>query len=1120
MEWKKGELIFDSYEIKKYLETDANGISMYEGYDDNRRLNVLIKTYPLPKDKALAGLTKSLWNREIRYSHIATSSVNAGALLKILDARVSDEYNKLVLITEFTGFSLRDHREKTKRTLNDTLETWMGFRAIIRALHELHNVGIIHRNLNPGCIYYNDSGDEEAPLFRIGDFSWSIYVHGWLKTQIEELFRKREITIFTPPEHIIAEYMGSESFVSDIYSLGMILAYSFITKFKIKKLKNIEEYQKEYVYICQKIEKSDLSKLLKELIEDMVVDNPNNRLTSLIDVDTRIEQIISTLESENIPEAGKRYPIDMWVEDVVKKFTERGEVDVNEVLDNTDQFLEKEFINAKAYVDDKRESQLIIVTETNRVYIAKPWYNKREQEERPAIAKLIYWPSGRFIPRTDPILILKKGVRMEERPWEYHGSPSWAKFFTAAKKTSKARIEHETLGDLIQHFKVLLDAQRAIDTKYVYPYRRVFQKGRDEYHKPRDSKERIVVKIESEYESHQYGRIKTASLYDFENDLFKEGSFECEISNRSNPYDKFEDSKKWDIEDINVTDETLTLSRKKKQENASPSETGYLRPWFYSYSVPLFYRKRNAIASLKGNGYLQEVLRYPGMKSIFCGSDAEYSEIPTRIANSLPIFLVQGPPGTGKTWLATETAIKIIQNDPASRILITAKDHEPLNHLLEEFVSKADAIPNLTKPLITRYVSPEREQRLSQKDVAYQYRIQEVSRNILIESLERIEKSNLSEDLKTEWKEYIESELEHPSTSIQDTVRRSSNVYFTTSTSSILRRLAEYPPFDWVIFEEAGKAYPTELLIPLLIGHRWVMIGDQNQLPPYKHHEVLSAVDRILENRKEEWNDEEQFEEFKESVVNSSKFFNSLFDRIKGSQYPYLHKKYGPPIERLHDQYRMPPIISDMISSTFYGTKFNHKKGKIEATDPFVEPRKLLEKELVWIDTPYCSESRRAKERSRYINDIEVDIIEALLKSFKPVRKFMDTIAILSPYKEQVNEMKKRLRNIVTNIGIKDFSSKCYTVDSFQGRQADIVIVSLVRNNSYEDIRRAIGFLTSPERLNVTLSRTRKRLFVIGSLRLFETYKDVNDMEHLYKIIEFVKANGKIVDSSELGVRY
>lgn len=222
-------------------------------------------------------------------------------------------------------------------------------------------------------------------------------------------------------------------------------------------------------------------------------------------------------------------------------------------------------------------------------------------------------------------------------------------------------------------------------------------------------------------------------------------------------------------------------------------------------------------------------------------------------------------------------------------------------------------------------------------------------------------------------------------------------------------------------------------------------------------------------------------------------------------------------MERLEDQYRMPPTISDMISTIFYDTKFTHKKEAPNIGDPFVAPRQLSSHELIWINVPHGSQNSKSIEQGRYFNNYEVLIIKKLLEKLEPKEEFTDELVILSPYKEQVYQLKRGLKDVNSNLGEKDFSKRCYTVDSFQGRQADIVILSLVRNNIHEDMRKAVGFITSDERLNVMFSRVRKRMYIVGCIDHFQIFDDNTDMKSILGIIEYCKSNGQVVKAEDIG---
>ncbi len=103
---------------------------------------------------------------------------------------------------------------------------------------------------------------------------------------------------------------------------------------------------------------------------------------------------------------------------------------------------------------------------------------------------------------------------------------------------------------------------------------------------------------------------------------------------------------------------------------------------------------------------------------------------------------------------------------------------------------------------------------------------------------------------------------------------------------------------------------------------------------------------------------------------------------------------------------------------------------------------------------------------------------------------------MLSPYRQQVRRLNQavdkhwngRLRHLGKFIpAVPGGQGICGTVDSFQGNEADLVIVSLVRNNHHSNVRNALGFLSDFRRMNVLLSRARWRLVLVGSREFLET---------------------------------
>src|SRR5439155_24601888 len=138
-------------------------------------------------------------------------------------------------------------------------------------------------------------------------------------------------------------------------------------------------------------------------------------------------------------------------------------------------------------------------------------------------------------------------------------------------------------------------------------------------------------------------------------------------------------------------------------------------------------------------------------------------------------------------------------------------------------------------PILLR-LSPKREL-VGEERLETEEDLEAVTRRILERSAHWNPRLEVWREIALEWRDLVRGQLDSPSPAWEEIVRGGANVVFLTSTSSALRELEKSPPFDMVVIEEAGKAYATELLPPMRLGRRWLLIGDQQQLPPFQHHE-------------------------------------------------------------------------------------------------------------------------------------------------------------------------------------------------------------------------------------------------------------------------------------------
>jgi serine/threonine protein kinase len=278
--------------------------------------------------------------------------------------------------------------------------------------------------------------------------------------------------------------------------------------------------------------------------------------------------------------------------------------------------------------------------------------------------------------------------------------------------------------------------------------------------------------------------------------------------------------------------------------------------------------------------------------------------------------------------------------------------------------------------------------------------------------------------------------------------------------------------FDLVIVDEAARCTASELSVPLQAGRWIILVGDQAQLEPFHKPALVSQV-------------------ASKGGFPKAEIIRSDFDRL-------FQTPYGEAAGRkLKRQYRMLPPIGCLVSDTFY-PEINLEHGrKTPEIDPAVFPPDLGTP-VTWIATDglgeQAFESLEAGGKSR-TNKAEAECVLNLLMRWydhEPFRAWLTTqtkhphgIGVICMYAAQRDLLRKRLLNSPQGETLLQHV-KIDTVDSYQGKQNPIVLLSLVRNNANGSspsgtatIRE--GFLSRSNRINVSVSRAMDRLVIVGA---------------------------------------
>ncbi|ELI6425494.1 NERD domain-containing protein [Vibrio harveyi] len=277
--------------------------------------------------------------------------------------------------------------------------------------------------------------------------------------------------------------------------------------------------------------------------------------------------------------------------------------------------------------------------------------------------------------------------------------------------------------------------------------------------------------------------------------------------------------------------------------------------------------------------------------------------------------------------------------------------------------------------------------------------------------------------------------------------------------------------FDWVIVDEAGRAQAAELMVAIQSGRRVLLVGDHKQLPPFYHQEHLKLAAKKLE-------------------LGRGIFYESDFERA--------FKATGG--VTLDTQYRMAEPIGNIVSECFYAKDIGKLHSERKASPHwYSELPKPWNSTVTWVDSTSCDEQGGEKSDGdgRYYNQREVDLLMESLQRLATescIGALKQTITTEQPYPIGIITMYNRQKDAIDSAisraeWAKDIRSliKIDTVDSYQGQENQIIILSLVRDN----LDKLQGFLRDAPRINVAISRAQERLLILGASRMWE--KENND---------------------------
>jgi len=433
------------------------------------------------------------------------------------------------------------------------------------------------------------------------------------------------------------------------------------------------------------------------------------------------------------------------------------------------------------------------------------------------------------------------------------------------------------------------------------------------------------------------------------------------------------------------------------------------------------------------------------------------------------LAIIHGPPGTGKTTTVVEFIRQAV--DRGETVLACAPSNTAVDNLLERLVISLETGDGQS---VVRLGHPARvKQTLQEHTLDAQVEQHENNRWIkqllrdaenLYQKAQRYTRTRPArgekQDLRREAKQLKWEARTLERRAIAEVLCQAKVVCTTTT---IDNEILGDRIFDWVVIDEACQGTESASWIPLLRGDRILLAGDHCQLPP-----TVISTEAAAEG-----------------------YARSMMERLVDT--------YGDTITRqLSVQYRMHEQIMRFSSEQFYddtlvadATVISHTLSDLTnvavESQPQIAPT-LTTEPLLFIDTAGADYDEELEpEGLSKRNPLEASLVLHKVRELLSAGVDARDIAVIAPYAAQVRWLRQHAPERALEID---------TVDGFQGREKEAVVISLVRSNRTGEI----GFLADTRRMNVALTRARRKLIVIGDSATLGRHAFYSDLFEYFEL--------------------